>query len=234
MPNYIDKYFDNVEAVQTEMLSRLKRLIPKLQKLNTSELIEVARSIDFLQEMNKNGLGDALDNLYNSFNGEVSATLKKASTLGVKQITTTNIQAIEAMRLLEVDSLLKGYEQYASDLKRELIRGIITGEEGSSLAARLTNDFGAEKMLTGPQKRVVVNDAFSRLSNATTKEVFADTPEQKFEYIGPNDDVTRIECSDVLSDSRNSKGFTTSEIDGLPVDFASRGGWNCRHDWVPV
>ena len=38
----------------------------------------------------------------------------------------------------------------------------------------------------------------------------------------------------VLDNKKNEQGFTIDEIGSLPVDQATRGGFNCRHDWVPV
>lgn len=234
MAKYIDNYFSEIASVQSELIKGLEKLLPQLENLTTEQKIQVARSLDFMNEMKALGLNKAVDNLYNNFTKEITSTVSEAATFGAS-ISTANLQAIETMRLLEMDSLLKGYEQYASDLKREMIRGLITGEPIKDLATRLTNDFGAEKVLSSTQKRVVVNDAFARLSNATTKEAFVDIPDQRFRYIGPEDDVTRPECQDVLDMAQNNtEGFTSDEIDDLPVDFASRGGWGCRHDWVAV
>jgi len=230
MPDFVSNYMDEVSTVQEQLLNRLKLLIPKLQKLKTRELIEVARGIDFLKEMDNLGLGEALENLSRSFNGEIEATLKRATSLGVTGISTTNIEAIEFMRLLEIEKLGKDYIRFATNLRTELIRGIISGTPAKDLSARLFESFGKDKILTSAQTRVLVNDSFARLSNATTGEVFKDA-DVLFQYVGPLDDVTRDECVNILTDPQNAVGY---KLDELPLPIDERGGWNCRHDWVVV
>ena len=234
MAKFVDNYFDNLEQIQKQLLDKVGRILPRLEELNTEQKLQAIRSLNFMDEMKTLGLSNAIDTLYNDFNKEITSALQTATDLGAS-VSTVNLQAIETMRLLEVDSLVKGYEQYASDLKKELMRAVITGEPAKDLATRLKAEYGAEKMLTGKQKRVVVGDAFARLSNATTAEAFANLPKQKFTYVGPQDEVTRDICKEVLRSAKNDTGYTAEEINALgSVDFATRGGWNCRHDWIPV
>ncbi len=234
MAKFVDNYFDNLEQIQKQLLDKVSKILPRLEQLSTEQKLQAIRSLNFMDEMKSLGLSNAIDTLYNDFNKEITSALQTATDLGAS-VSTVNLQAIETMRLLEVDSLVKGYEQYASDLKKELMRAVITGEPAKDLATRLKAEYGAEKMLTGKQKRVVVGDAFARLSNATTAEAFANLPEQKFTYVGPQDEVTRDICKQVLRSAKNETGYTANEINSLgSVDFATRGGWNCRHDWIPV
>jgi hypothetical protein len=231
---FVDNYFDNLEQIQKQLLEKVSKILPRLEQLNTEQKLQAIRALNFMDEMKTLGLSNAIDTLYNDFNKEITSALLTATNLGAS-VSTVNLQAIETMRLLEVDSLVKGFEQYASDLKKELMRAVITGEPAQDLANRLKAEYGAEKMLTGKQKRVVVGDAFARLSNATTAEAFANLPQQKFTYVGPQDQVTRDICKEVLRSAKNDTGYTAEEINALgSVDFATRGGWNCRHDWIPV
>jgi len=231
---FVDNYFDNLEQIQKQLLDKVSKILPRLEQLSTEQKLQTIRALNFMDEMKTLGLSNAIDTLYNDFNKEITSALQTATNLGAS-VSTVNLQAIETMRLLEVDSLVKGYEQYASDLKKELMRAVITGEPAKDLANRLKAEYGAEKMLTGKQKRVVVGDAFARLSNATTAEAFANLPQQKFTYVGPQDQVTRDICKEVLRSAKNDTGYTAEEINALgSVDFATRGGWNCRHDWIPV
>jgi hypothetical protein len=77
----------------------------------------------------------------------------------------------------------------------------------------------------------LINDAFSRFSNTTRAKAFEEFPEVKFQYIGTSDNKTREVCQRALQEPP----LTREEIDALGyVDFANRGGYNCRHDWVRV
>lgn len=61
---------------------------------------------------------------------------------------------------------------------------------------------------------------------------------EKFIYVGPDDDVTRDFCAELL-EGKDPPIYTLDEIlamdngQGLDV-FTSGGGWNCRHEWRPV
>ena len=66
------------------------------------------------------------------------------------------------------------------------------------------------------------------------QKAFEGDEEQRFKYVGPNDNKTREICKEVLSDSQNNKGFTFAEIEKLPVTFTEGGKYNCRHEFVPV
>ena len=230
MPDYVDNYMNDLSSIQDELMDRLRLLIPRLQELNSRELIEVARGIDFVKEMDNLGLSGALESLYKSFDGEIEATIRRAAQLGIPGISTVNLESVELMRLLKFEELGKDYLKFASNLKTELFRGIISGTPAKDLSARLFESFGKDKILTSAQTRVVVNDSFARLSNATTGEVFKDA-DVLFQYVGPLDDVTRPECQSVLGDPQNAVGY---RLDELPLPIDERGGWNCRHDWVVV
>ena len=51
--------------------------------------------------------------------------------------------------------------------------------------------------------------------------------------IGPDDEVTRDVCAETLA--LQGEGLTADEIESItPVSFADGGGFNCRHEWIPV
>ena len=69
------------------------------------------------------------------------------------------------------------------------------------------------------------------VNKETNKDV---EQEQKFRYVGTLDSKTRDECRNTLALSQ--KEFTMEEINDLTtgVSFADGGGFNCRHEWIPV
>tara|TARA_Y100000310_G_scaffold308796_1_gene352261 strand:- start:28 stop:723 length:696 start_codon:yes stop_codon:yes gene_type:complete len=219
---------NDLSSIQDELMDRLRLLIPRLQELNSRELIEVARGIDFVKEMDNLGLSGALESLYKSFDGEIEATIRRAAQLGIPGISTVNLESVELMRLLKFEELGKDYLKFASNLKTELFRGIISGTPAKDLSARLFESFGKDKILTSAQTRLLVRDSFSRLSDATRGEILKDA-DVLWTYIGPLDELTRDECVSVLSDPQNEIGYKFNELP-LPIDI--KGGWNCRHKFV--
>lgn len=57
-------------------------------------------------------------------------------------------------------------------------------------------------------------------------------------YVGPLDDATRPFCEEILN-SKDLPIYTVEEIQSMDNGqlgdvFTSCGGYNCRHEWVPI
>ena len=232
MPEFIDTYYDDLVKVQNTLIDKVNKMLPKLETLTETELIELSRSLDFFDELRRLGYDNLVRDFEASFNGEMAGLLKKAGDFGVSA-GSMNLEAVEYLMSLETTFLVKNVGDITDTVKREVFKGLINGDSVNDIAGRLTKNFKDGQGLV--KSRVTVNDGISRLFNTTTQKIFEDEPSQRFEYIGPLDTDTRDECSAVLNDSRNDQGFTAEEISGLAgITFGDRGGWNCRHDWVPV
>jgi hypothetical protein len=110
-----------------------------------------------------------------------------------------------------------------------MLRGIITGESNIQIMNNINNTFGVGTFISSSETSFLINDAFSRFSNASRAKAYEEFPEIKFTYIGTNDDKTREVCKRALK----LPPLTRKEIDALGyVSFIDRGGYNCRHDWV--
>ena len=88
-------------------------------------------------------------------------------------------------------------------------------------------------------KRRIGTEALTGISlfeSAVKAEQYREAGIERFRYVGPgpSDPVIRDVCKEVMSNPQNNTtGFTEAEIADLPVGFVDRGGWNCRHDWIP-
>jgi len=88
-------------------------------------------------------------------------------------------------------------------------------------------------------KRRIGTEALTGISlfeQAVKVEQFRDAGIERYMYVGPpaSDPVIRDSCKEVMGMEQNTTtGFTEDEIANLPVGFIDRGGWNCRHDWIP-
>lgn len=87
------------------------------------------------------------------------------------------------------------------------------------------------------QIKTEVNTALHSFHQTATINQAKELGIEKFIYVGPDDDVTRDFCAEVLE--RDPPIYTIDEIEamdngqGLDV-FTTGGGWNCRHEWRPV
>jgi hypothetical protein len=114
-----------------------------------------------------------------------------------------------------------------------MFRGLLTGQSSASIMQGLTETYGVGRALSSKQQVALLQDSFARFTRTTTAKLFEDVPEQKFEYVGPDDEVTRDVCVATLE--MQGEGMTIAEIEAeAPVSFADGGGFNCRHEWIPV
>ncbi len=231
MSSFVDKYYDDLAAIKTELVAKVNRLLPRLESLTDSQLIELSRSLDFFEEAKRLGYDKIAKDFENGLNKEVADKLRKAGTFGV-DIGSVNLESLQLIMDLELESIVSENKALANQLKKEVFRGLVTGESINSIAERIETEFSGTARIA--QSRVATNDAVSKLFRTATQKAFEGDEQQRFKYIGANDDKTRDECKSVLSNKNNNRGFTFSEIESLPVSFSEGGGFNCRHEFVPV
>tara|TARA_Y100000310_G_scaffold296376_1_gene328581 strand:- start:50 stop:712 length:663 start_codon:yes stop_codon:yes gene_type:complete len=220
-----------MEAIQAKLMSNLQKLSQTLSTLTDAELTLLARELDFFQELNRLGYSDALTSLMDEYDTVAARVFSLAAEKGIR-VSVASAQMLELTKELDAITLLGRAKDYSGKLKAELLKGIIAGESGSSIATKLMETVGKE--LSSANVNMIVNDSFARFSNSATFKAFEDVPDQRYQYMGAWDNKTRDDCVTVLSDPRNDRGFTVGEIGSLPVGFADRGGFNCRHDWILV
>ena len=139
----------------------------------------------------------------------------------------------DGIAILDLSTISSGVTRYANELKTAMFRGLLTGQSSANIMAGLTATYGVGKVLSSKQQVALLNDSFARFARTTTAKLFEDVPEQKFEYVGPNDEVTRDVCVATLE--IQGEGMTMAEIEAeSPVSFSDVGGFNCRHEWIPV
>ena len=229
MPSPPENFLNVLDEIQSKLMDLLPSLTSKLSTLSDNELSLIARELDFFQELNRFGYSEALDDLMTKYDDEATEIFAEASKRGLK-VSVGTARSLELIKELDATTLLGRASEYSSKLKSELLRGIISGESSENISKRLMESIGKE--LSSSSVNMIVNDSFARFSNSATFKAFADSPGQKYKYIGVLDGVTRDVCKAVLTSKQNQTGFTEDEINSLPVRKDTRGGFNCRHDWV--
>jgi hypothetical protein len=237
MSSFVNQYYDDLADVKTKLVEKVNRLLPRLETLSDSELIELSRSLDFFEEAKRLGYDKIVKDFERGLNKEVADTLKKAGTFGV-DIGAVNLESLQLIMDLELDSLVSENRELSKQLKKEVFRGLLTGESINEISARIERDFSGTARIA--QSRVATGDAVSKLFRTTTQKAFEGDDQQRFKYVGPDDNKTREICKSVLGNSQNNKGFTFAEIEALApiggkkVTFTDAGSYNCRHEFVPV
>jgi hypothetical protein len=166
-----------------------------------------------------------------TFDDEIARVFAELSERQLGKVSVASIDALRELKNFEMTYLTNGVRQYSDQLKTAMLRGIITGESNIQIMNNINTTFGVGTYISSSETSFLINDAFSRFSNASRAKAYEEFPEVKFKYVGTNDDKTRDVCKRALQE----EPLTRKEIDALGyVSFTDRGGYNCRHDWVRV
>ena len=229
----LDFYKKDMEKIQTQLLKKIEKVLGGLTVLDDAGLATAFKQINFVDELNALGFPTLLAKVKGSYdkNAIKSFDLLKA-TQRTRQVATA-VQAVEILSILDLTTISAGVTRYANELKTAMFRGLLTGQSSASIMQGLTETYGVGRALSSKQQVALLNDSFARFTRTTTAKLFEDVPEQKFEYVGPNDTQTRPTCEATLL--MQGEGMTIAEIEAkAPVSFADGGGFNCRHEWIPV
>jgi len=227
----LDFYKKDMEKIQAALLKKIEKVLGGLTVLDDVGLATAFKQINFLDELNALGFPALLKKIKGSYdkNAIKSFDLLKA-TQRTKQAATA-VQAVEILSILDLTTISAGVTKYANELKTAMFRGLLTGQSSASIMEGLTSTYGVGRALSSKQQVALLQDSFARFSRTTTAKLFQDVPEQKFEYVGPDDEVTRDECVTGLVAGQ----ITAEEIPTLTnTTIEGGGGFNCRHEWFPV
>jgi len=229
----LDFYQKEMEQIQKKLLKKIEKVLAGLSVLDDAGLATAFQEINFVDDLNKLGFTALLEKVKGSYDKSV---IKNFDVLTIPQRSkqaVTAIKAIEILSILDLTTISSGVTRYANELKTAMFRGLLTGASSKSIMEGLTETYGVGKALSSKQQVALLQDSFARFNRTTTAKLFEDVPEQKFEYVGPNDEVTRDVCQATLD--MQGEGMTMAEIEAeAPVSFADGGGFNCRHEWIPV
>ena len=223
-------YEKDMQIIQAKLLSKIDKVLSGLIVLDETAILTAFNQINMFDELTKLGFPSLLKKIRNSYNNQI---VTSAGFLGAKVVpSVTAVASLELLVTLDLTTISSGVTKYADELKTAMFRGILTGASNKSIMEGLTSTYGVGKALTSSQQVALLNDSFARFQRTSALKVFEDEPNQIFRYSGPNDEVTREVCSNTLA--IQGKGFTADEMDDLEVGGADGGGFNCRHEWIPV
>jgi len=227
----LDFYNKEIENIQQQLIDKLDNLVVGLGRVTDTELMQIAKQIDFFAEMETLGFTKLMNRVGKTFDDEIARVFAELSKRELGKVSAASIDALRELKNFEMTYLTNGVRQYSDQLKTAMLRGIITGENNIQIMNNINSTFGVGTYISSSETSFLINDAFSRFSNTTRAKAFEEFPEVKFQYIGTSDNKTREVCQRALQEPP----LTREEIDALGyVDFANRGGYNCRHDWVRV
>jgi len=171
----------------------------------------------------------------------LGAELNKALSLypGIVNEVRENIGRVDAimssnLRLVDESYLSNHVRDVGVNLTRSLMQSVVSDISPQQMKRVLLD---ATTSLRDYQINALVNTTVRTYSSS----VFTDSANKylpdtaRYIYVGPSDGKTREECKCYLN-WQKPEGMTIKEIQGNPcgIDFRTRGGFNCRHDFQLV
>ena len=227
----LDFYQKDIEKIQKKLLNKIEKVLGGLVVLDDKQLATAFKQIDFVDELNKLGFPALLEKVRTTYNKQAVKNFDLLTATQRTRQTVTAVQAIEVLAILDLTTISAGVTRYANELKTAMFRGLLTGQSSKSIMEGITSTYGVGKGLSSKQQVMLLQDSFARFSRTTTAKLFQDVPEQKFEYVGPDDEVPRDECQTGLAAGQITADQIPSETD---TTIEGGGGFNCRHEWIPV
>jgi len=227
----LDFYQKDIEKIQKKLLNKIDKVLGGLVVLDDKQLATAFKQIDFVDELSKLGFPALLEKVRTTYNKQAVKNFDVLTAAQRTRQTVTAVQAIEVLAILDLTTISAGVTRYANELKTAMFRGLLTGQSSKSIMEGITSTYGVGKGLSSKQQVMLLQDSFARFSRTTTAKLFQDVPEQKYEYVGPEDEVTRDACLTGLAAGELTADQIPTETD---TTMEGGGGFNCRHEWIPV
>jgi len=209
----------------------------------------VLRTLDavFVREMNAQGY----ESLVNAFIGEfpgflpyLNETLQSLSDqmknpLPISKLTAADNSILASLQANATTSLEMAMEGVANSAVQSVLMsvgGLRFGDLVEMLTEKLGIAVGRAKTLADSSMAVWFRTATDRAFQAIEKGL--PEQEQRYRYTaGPDDEVTRRFCRQMIALTNAGKTWTRDQIGELsngqlPAVFITCGGWNCRHAWL--
>jgi len=230
----LDFYNEELAKIQQELFDKLDNVLGGLTRLSDTEVLQLAKQIDFFAEMEQLGYTQLLSRVSGRYDDEIASVFGELNRRQLAQVPAASVETLRQLKEFELTYLTGQVRQYSDQLKNAMLRGIITGQTNKQIMTGLVAGFGVGNFISSSEASFLINDAFARFSSVTRAKAFEEFPEIKFQYVGPSTGNIRPACVEALK----APPLTREEIDagkaGIGVNFIDRGGYNCRHDWVRV
>ena len=215
-----------IQNVEKRLLNDLQVIAQRMDTLTDTELVAIAKELDFFQELLDSGYTNAVNGLMEAYEDQIADIATEAARRGITTVQGATIEQLQLLQDLEAENLLGKATTYANDLKDGLFKGIVSGERPSQIVARLSETINLETH----QLNVSVTDGIRQFDDVARHKVF-EGEDVRWTYVGPLAATTRDECQSTLS-GEPAKGYKEAQVNSSNTPFGVRGGFNCRHSWM--
>lgn len=181
----------------------------------------------------QNGFDDNVEAWGARYANVIGFTKEISDEIGYKFILTSDtIEKFDTIQNVHIEKMLDMKQNYANDMRDFAIQYELEGKRFTDIQFKdyLNSTFDTMKRRLSTEAITGISIADRVLKN----DFFSQAKIERFQYVGPNDNVTRDSCRNTLSDPRQDTGWTMAEINSSETPFVQCGGWNCRHEWLPM
>jgi hypothetical protein len=234
--SYGDRWNNGIDSIHIQANARLQSLIAEANNLPVNERIQFIRDneVEFKDLLNKDYTQLYTKSMKGGYKQQLEEVKDVAESVGVKYAITPSVAGIfgdisKANNLTfgsvtreSTNQLYDAAMRWVTDSGDRTIQPLVfdfstlkTTKTGSRLIASFQNDFFSSATLVN-----------GNLAGVKRYRYAGATPERPF-------------CQSLLSTGNPSKPYRIEEIQMMDNGqtsnvFATRGGYNCRHRWIPV
>jgi hypothetical protein len=132
-----------------------------------------------------------------------------------------------ALRSMQEASILRYTTDLGDRIRLSLVQGVLQKMPKADIRQMLLQDLSIKPY----QVNTIIETSMATYSRSLTLLQLEDSPEQTLIYQGPLDSKTRPVCIRMLKEG----GMTQNQVEAkYPGALRDGGGFNCRHQWVPL
>ena len=216
------KIASQLEQVQKSVVIEILNAVQQTQRAGTAAtLIEILDQFDF-KEIVKIKAQNILAG-YNQAHNQVLADMKVFG-----EVTE---ETLRALTNFSTSTFTDKLDDMANVMKSEIIKGVLGAGTETSILQAIQSQSG----LSSTQMRTLVTTGLNDYSRSVNKVMMDTLPAKtKYQYVGALDDRTRDECIDMIDGGELTEQEIIDNYSGYGDVLISGGGFNCRHQWMPV
>lgn len=241
----LEAFEANILRVQNNLMKAVINFLSDLKKpggvisANIENIaIVIASNKKLNQELINAGYGELVEKYVAESNIVIENARKRLGIFGFKKpFTETDVKIIGLIKANMTDKFGVIGETAIDGIVDQLRQGVLGNSSYKTMVSNLTDSIIGTDVRGGLLRRyasVYAHDSIMELDQSVNLMAGNNFNAQHFLYSGPFDQVTRPFCQ-----ARVGKVFTKAEINGMQNDagtdvWMTRGGWNCRHIWIPI
>jgi len=218
LDDVIQSYDEQLQRSQQEFINDVENL--KSEGVDAKDILIFLAALDvatyFTQDL---GMNQAV----NSYMNATTSVLDELPFFG-----SVSEQQLLALRNVQQSHILGVTSQIGESLRMSIAQGISNNLNRAQIADLMGRNLGRDL----PRVDTIITSSLGVYQQSVIGVMAEDLPSDTlWQYNGPRDDKNRPLCREYL----NKSPLTKEEIEAIDQNgYYDRGGYNCRHLWLPI